>query len=288
MYLKIENKEREIYNSEFYDFIVKTEYADLTTTYILQQLRGYCCYGRLTNDGLKHHKILELDMNVYVPKVKYENVKDYYGMPASGWYREDDEFYARIQHMHDVLEKFYEIPHSLSITNHEDVKPFLPGNIDTPYFQLHFHFENTRMYVIYFVLDMYRRCFNLFYDLYWPIITELEKECVELNMIDLWLLSDLLNYKQPSDANLSIIYNSNAVLIDKSTFQADTQESGNQVTLADNIYGRKRWIPTIDSSQISRVGKQFEVTIRPEQQPDCYIKVKENFKNLIDQFIKKL
>lgn len=288
MYLKIKNKQREIYNSEFYDFIVKTEYADLTNTYILQQLRGYCCYGRLTNDGLKYHKILELDMNVYVPKIKYENVINYSDIPASGWYREDDEFYARIQHMHDVLEKFYEIPHSLSITNHEDGRPFFRNDTNTPYFQLHFHFENTRMYVIYFVLDMYRRCFNLYYDLYWPIITELEKEHIELNMIDLWILSDLLNYKQPSDANLSILYYNNAVLIDRSTFQADTQESGNQTTLADNTNGRKNWTYTINSESTSCVGKQFEITIRPEQQPNCYIKVKKNFKNLIDQFIKAL
>lgn len=288
MYLKIKNKEKEIYNCEFYDFVVKTEYEDLTTTYILQQLRGYCCYGRLTSDGMKHRKILELNMNVYVPKIKYADVKSFCEIPASGWYREDDEFYTRILHMHDVLEKFYEIPHSLSITNHTDGRPFFQYNTNIPYFQLHFHFENTRMYVIYFILDMYRRCFNLYYDLYWPIITKFEKEHTELNMIDLWILSDLLNYRQPSDANLSLLYCNNAVLIDKSTFQADTQEVGNQVTLVDNINRRKKWIHTTDSSSVSCVGKQFEITIRPEQQPDCYIELKENFKNLIDQFIKAL
>lgn len=288
MYLKIKNKEKEIYSNEFYDFVVKTEYEDLTTTYILQQLRGYCCYGRLTNEGSKHHKILELDMNVYIPKIKYEDVANCYEIPASGWYREDDEFYTRMQHMHDVLEKFYEIPYSLSITNHEDGRPFLQRDANMPYFQLHFHFENTRMYVIYFILDMYRRCFNLYYDLYWPIITESEKEHVELNMIDLWILSDLLNYKQPSDANLSLLYCNNAVLIDKSTFQADTQESDNQVTLADNINGRKKWTPITNSSQVYCLGKQFEITMQPEQQPGCYVELKENFKNLIDQFIKAL
>lgn len=288
MYLKINNNEKEVYNSEFYDFIVKTEYNDLTITYILQQSRGYCCYGRLTNENLKYHKILELDMNVYVPKIKYKDVMNYCEISASGWYREDDEFYTRMQHMHDVLEKFCEIPYSLSITNHEDGRPFFQRDTDMPYFQLHFHFENTRMYVIYFILNMYRRCFNLHYDLYWPIITESEKEHVKLNMIDLWILSDLLNYRQPSDANLSLLYHNNAVLIDKFTFTSNTQTVGNQATLADNINRRKTWMPRVDASPHCCVGKQFEITMRPEQQPDCYIELKENFKNLIDQFIKAL
>lgn len=288
MYLKIKNKEKEIYCSEFYDFVVKTEYADLTTTYILQQLRSFCCYGKLTNNGMNHHKILELDMNVYVPKIKYEDVVDFCYIPASGWYRADDEFYTRMQHMHDVLEKFYKIPYYLSITNHTDGRPFFSYSTNIPYFQLHFHFENTRMYVIYFILDMYRRCFNLYYDLYWPIITEFEKKSTTLNMIDLWILSDLLNNRQPLDANLSLLYCNNAVLIDKSTFQADTQESSNLNTLAYNINRRKKWSPIIKDSSVDRVGKQFEITIQPEQQPNCYIKLKENFKNLIDQFIKAL
>lgn len=289
MYLKFNNKDQEITSNEFYDFIVETEKDDIVYTYILQRLGGYCCYGKLTNDYFKYDKVLKLDMNIYIPKIKYEDIgkSRYFSIPASGWYRGDEEFFMRMQHMHDVIETFYEIPHSLTIANHSDTRLFY-SNMNIPYFQLHLQMENTYMYVIYFILDMYRRCFNLYYDLYWPIITKLEKEHIELNMVDLWILSDILNYTQPSDASLSCIYHRQTALIDRNTFTGKQQNDSNLNALIHNLSEGKNWKYSISSNEVDCVGKRFEITKQPELQHNCYDKLEINFRNLINQFIKAI